>query len=207
MNLINKKRVIKIAVSLISLLIVLVIIYYGFLFLRQRNGIELKPIHKVTAYNVQTYLQNDDLWGDDKIGMTDYTMSHSGCLVSIIASNLEYQGFKTNPKELNGILSKDSVYNEEGEILWEKLVTILPYYKYSAPKQIEVSKIQENLDKGILPMVKVRYKRIWGYHWVLIVGATDEDFLIVDPLNQDKEVIKLSEHGKIFAVRYLSKAL
>ncbi|RPI15484.1 MAG: hypothetical protein EHM58_14080 [Ignavibacteriae bacterium] len=187
------------------LLILLLPAYYGYKYFAQKNGIAIKPIHPLTPYNVKTFLQDDELWGNDVIGNSSYHLNSSGCLISIIATNLEYQGYPTNPKNLNQLLSELNVYNNDGEILWENLIKVFPEYKYSIPRIFTSESLQAELDKGVLPMVKVKYNKVGPYHWVLIVGAADDDFLIVDPLNSDKDVIGLSKHGKIFAVRYLKR--
>ena len=59
--------------------------------------------------------------------------------------------------------------------------------------------------QGRLPIVKVKYHKTGIFHWVLIVGANEEEFLIIDPLVQDEEIIELKTHGRVYAYRVLSK--
>jgi len=40
-------------------------------------------------------------------------------------------------------------------------------------------------------------------HWLLIIGAAEEDFLAYDPLNPNLEPIKLSRHGNVYSYRVL----
>jgi len=52
--------------------------------------------------------------------------------------------------------------------------------------------------------MKARGSKEWCT--TLIVGATKEDFLVMDPLNGSREFTPLSAHGKVYAHRVLVRA-
>jgi len=169
----------------------------------KNSGIELKPADVYTVINAQSFLQNDERWAQDKLGASSYSMGSSGCLVCCIASVMCQYGADTDPGRLNRALYENGVYNEDGDILWERLKTLGFSHQYQNDFSAPV--IERLLQDGQLPVVKVKYKGKGAFHWVLIVGSNKDDFLIMDPLNTIKEPIGLKTHGKVYAYRVLKK--
>ena len=76
---------------------------------------------------------------------------------------------------------------------------------YSYERIFTEKNIEADLKQGLLPIVSVKYLGNGGSHWVMIIGAKDGDFLIYDPLNDNKTPIPLSTHGKVFSYRVLKR--
>lgn len=73
------------------------------------------------------------------------------------------------------------------------------------PQQVHLNEVTEHLRRKIYPIVRVRMKGLGNFHYVLIVGAENGTFLCMDPLNEQGEVVPLSEFGnRVYAVRYIS---
>lgn len=166
-------------------------------------GIELKPKNEHAVANVQPFLQNDERWAQDKLGSSSYTMGKSGCLVCCIASAMISFGTDTDPGWLNRALYENGAYTKDGDLIWEKLKAL--GFSYSYQNDFVGTAIERLLDEGLLPVVKVKYKGNGVFHWVLVVGSSKDDFLVLDPLNASKEPMPLKTHGKAYAYRVLTK--
>ena len=90
-------------------------------------------------------------------------------------------------------------------LLWYKISEIYPDVKYKYLNDFSVATIENDMKAGLLPIINVRHRGDGITHWLLIVGAKDGEFLVYDPLIADKQPIKLSAHGKVYAYRVLSR--
>lgn len=69
--------------------------------------------------------------------------------------------------------------------------------------QITVAELEGFIKSGTYPIVRVRMPLTGNYHFVLLVGADEGDFLCMDPLNENHEIVSLAKFNhKIYAVRY-----
>lgn len=196
-------------------LIIIAVLFLSFsIFIIQRfiipkkiksNGIHLTATIAPLKYNITYFSQDSSLWAKDTLGKSEYILGYSGCLVASLASCFTFYGDTINPQELNTMLSDSNVYNESGEILWYKLMPLFPKIKYTPPRVFNSNDISEDLKNEILPIVKVKYHKKGYWHWVLIRGCTEEDFIILDPLNYSNKEMALNEHGKVYAYRRLSR--
>ena len=145
--------------------------------------------------DVEFFLQNDPQWAGETLGDSQYGMGGSGCLVCCIAASLDAQGFDTDPGLLNAAFSEHSVYNSEGEVLWNNIAEAVPGARAELPDRVDTDRLEEAVAQGLFPIVKVKYKGSGYQHWVLIIGAADGEYLCMDPLNADKKPLPLSAHG------------
>ena len=191
----NKK---SLAVFGLGLFIILTVI--AVFFLRFRNGIVLEA---KTEYSSQVdtvlYRQDDENWEQDKLGESEYTMESSGCLVTCIAAAATMNGNEVTPGELNKLFSEKQVYDTEGNLQWEKVGEI-EEYEVEVYSEVSNQIIEECLQAGRYPIVRVRMMGIGNFHYVLIVGSKEGKYLCMDPLQN--ELTSLSEYGnRVYAIR------
>lgn len=149
--------------------------------------------------NVVFYRQDDESWAQETLGDSVYTMEKSGCLVCCIASAVSMMGEERTPGALNEEFTAQNVYDREGNLLWEELRKT---GKYEADVFTKVSEEQltECLKDGKYPIVRVRMRGLFDFHYVLIVKAQDGMFYCMDPLKDG--LIPLRQYGnRIYAVR------
>ena len=174
------------------------------IFLRVRHGIRVKPDNnrKLTE-SVICYRQDEEDWAMDSLGDSSYTMKSSGCLVTCIASAVSAGGEPVTPGELNALFSENKVYDSEGNIQWSNLAELEGYHVV-AYEDISAEDIAGCLSEGHYPIVRVRMYGMGNYHYVLIVGADEGEYLCMDPLKDD--MTKLSDYlGLVYAVRCVWK--
>ena len=178
--------------------------HYGEALWIKKMGIRAVPHEtRVPDESIKVFLQNDPEWKDDFIGSSRFKFGGHGCLVSVLASAINHMGIETDVRELNGLFTEKGVYNPEGEVIWYKIGEAVPGVGYRYSRVFSGRTFQEDLNKGLLPVIMVRYHKTGVFHWVLIVGSDGEDFLIIDPLKQDKKPDRLGTHGKVYAYRVL----
>lgn len=166
------------------------------------NGIVLQPGAVAEPVQAVAFLQNDPAWAEDYIGDSDYSMAGAGCLISCVAGVLCQLGVETDPGALNRNLSAADGF-AGGDLLWYKLEELYPQVAYHYKRLFSARDIDRDLVAGRLPMVKVKYKGNGAQHWLLVVGATEADYLVLDPLNADRQPIPLATHGRVYAYRML----
>ena len=195
---------IRMKTILLILLLGIVIAAAGFLFLRLRGSVTVKPTQaEPLSREVISYRQDDETWAADLLGDSRFTMKSSGCLVTCIASAVSMEtGAGITPGALNQIFSENQVYDSEGNIQWAAIGEI---EGYSADVFSEVSETQiaQCLASGHYPIVRVRMHGLGSYHYVLVVGTEDGDYICMDPL--ENGLTKLSYYlNRVYAVRVVS---
>jgi len=195
----NRKFKIFIGILLTAILISIALLY---LF---RNSKSIRPAEAIPLPdNAVYYSQKNPDWAEDSLGNSDYKMSDSGCLVTCIACALTMQEIqKITPKELNQLLSVNHGYDDDGNLQWNALENLT-----DTEISLEDSDISELIKQNIYPAVRVRMQGIGSYHYVLIIGSDEKNYLCIDPMNQANQPVSLSEyHNRIYAVRYLKKSV
>ena len=167
-------------------------------------GQEVTPRSALEPRPVQIFLQNDPAWAAEELGVSGCRMASSGCLVSCVAMAMCDLGMETDPGALNRALREAGAYTEEGDLIWSALAELGVTHEYS--RDFGAQYITDLLAEGLLPIVRVKYRGTGADHWVLVVGSTEQDFLIADPLNVSGEPIPLQTHGRLYACRALRKA-
>lgn len=194
----------RVKITLLCFLLGIIITVAGFLVLRFRGSVIVKPsLTKLSASEVIPYRQDDGVWADKKLGDSRFTMKYSGCLVTCIASAVSMEtGAELTPGALNDLFSENQVYDIEGNIQWAALEAI-EGYSVEIFKEVSESEIAQCLAAGHYPIVRVRMHGLGNFHYVLIVGVEDGDYLCMDPL--ESELTYLSHYqNRVYAVRMVS---
>ncbi len=165
-------------------------------------GVTLRPSEDIAVREVRYYLQKDPAWAKDTIGSSASTMGQAGCLISCVASALDAMGIPMTPPELNRRLTAVEGFDGDS-LLWYKVHEAIPSVRHAYTRVFTSQTIQRDLAQGFLPLVNVRYRGLGGTHWVMVIGAQNGDFLVCDPLNDAREPLPLSVHGKVFAYRVM----
>ena len=167
---------------------------------RHRGSVKLSTDNEYTVKDERPiYRQDDPEWAEDKLGDSVFTMESSGCLVTCIASAVSGSGEQVTPGELNRMFSANAVYDGEGNLQWGKL-DALESYSVEVFSSVSLEDIQACLYVGHFPIVRVRMHGIGNFHYVLIVGSENGDFICMDPL--ENEMTTLSDYGgRVYAVR------
>lgn len=179
--------------------------YAGIVMYIRQSGIRLVPVtdHPVTVQRFD--LQNDPRWSSDEIGASGRQMAGTGCLITSVATAISSLGVPTDPKTLNRLLTQNGGY-QGADLLWYKIHTVIPAVDYRYERIFSSRTIESDLEAGRLPIVNVKFHKTGYTHWVLIAGARDGDFLILDPLGDGLTPMRLSEHGKVYTYRVIRKA-
>ncbi len=189
---------------LISLLIITIVWTYFIKITSIKNyWIIVEPSKTIVPKQVDFYRQDNPEWSEEKIWKTKLSLWGYGCLLSVIATSLCDLGYNTTPKELNSVFSKNNVYDENWEIIWYKIHSVIPEVDYEYKRIFSSSTIEDALEEWLLPMVKVKYHKKGAFHWVLVTWAKNWEFLVADPLESSKSLIPLDEHWKVYAYRVL----
>lgn len=197
-------KILKLCPLFFGIFFFLFAVYVAAAFYIENIGITLKTDENFDYYSkVEHFLQTDPKWASLKLGTSNYTLAQQGCTITDVAMVLNYLGYKTNPQILNQQLTENSAYTENGNLLWFKLEDLYPV-KYKHRRVFSSKTIENSLRSEILPIVRVKLAEGELEHWVLIVGADGEDFLVMDPLNKNKTVKKLVEYGKVYAYRAIA---
>lgn len=172
-------------------------------FQRGEKEIAIKPGKDYPAGTVAAYRQKDERWKDDRLGGSVYRMGGSGCLTSCIASALTTQylasgcGRSLTAGELNQLFGEKDVYDGDGNIVWNQIVKALPEAEVLVASAVTEEEIESLLAQGHYPIVKVKVGGKGAPHWVLLAGSENGEYLCMDPLAEEGNLIPLSRHGGV----------
>lgn len=182
------------------------IIVMGFFAMRLRGSVVVKSGKmQWGAGEVAAYRQDDEIWAGDTLGNSRFTMRSSGCLVTCIASAVSMEtGNEVTPGELNKIFSENHVYDSEGNIQWAAVDGIEGYHA-DVYQKVSDTEIAQILAAGHYPIVRVRMHGLGSFHYVLIVGSEDGEYVCMDPL--ESGLTKLSDYlNRVYAVRVVKSS-
>lgn len=168
------------------------------------SSVKIRPAGEfMVSEPVFLYRQDDEKWADNRLGDSQCDMAGSGCLVSCIASAVSTEGDAITPGQLNTLFSENEVYDSAGNIQWAMVEKIKGYhtkiYDSSSGEIIEACLQDEKY-----PIVRVRINGIGSYHYILIVGCKQGDYVCMDPAKD--ELTTLSQYGsKVYAIRCVWK--
>jgi len=191
---------------LFCLMLGIIILAAGFTLLRLRGSVVVRPGGtELKAGQVAAYRQDDATWADDTLGDSRFTMRSSGCLVTCIASAVSMEtGKEMTPGALNQIFSENHVYDSEGNIQWTA-VDGIEGYRTDVFQKVSEAEIAQCLAAGHYPIVRVRMHGLGSFHYVLIVGSEDGEYVCIDPLANG--LTRLSDYlNRIYVVRIVSSA-
>lgn len=191
---------------LILFLVVAAALLGVFFFLRRGNGkaVILLPASRLDVPDtVCYYQQKDPRWAKDHLGQARDTMASSGCLVCALAAGLEMQDTSSlTPGELNRLFSEAQVYTDSGAVIWNRIPEAVPGAKSYVAGEVRAEEIDRFLANGICPVVKVRVGGTGAFHWVLLVGADENGYLCMDPLQDVREPVPLEKfQNQVYAMR------
>lgn len=194
----NKKiTLIKLVIFFIGIIVAAIALFC----FRVRHGVVVKTDNpEVISHEVIAYRQDDERWAKDQLGDSSFTMKSSGCLVSCIASAVSMERMEeVTPGELNAIFSEYNVYDDEGNIQWSAIENI-DGYSVNVYNDVEEQVIYQWLSEGHYPIVRVRVNGVGNWHYVLVVGLEDQEYICMDPLKN--ELTRLSQYlSRVYAVR------
>lgn len=193
-------------------LIIFLLVAFSVLF-RIRGSVSLRPEKDCRVpESVVCNFQKDPLWERDKLGTSAYTMGSSGCLTTCLTSIIDMQNIGIEqvsdgitPGTMNTLFSNYNVYDNDGNIQWGQLESLLNVsIMRKQASELGGNEIDTLLEQKCYPIVRVRVAGFGSYHFVLIVGAQDGEYLCMDPLNEKGEIVPLSKFwNRIYAVRYI----
>ena len=208
----NKNLMISIGVAV--LLVMLVGLGTGYV-LYYRQGVKPVSVKTTLEYdpkNVVYFYQKDNAWKFDKLGNSQYTMGDSGCLTCCVSALLQMQHFTVDglatdadAGKVNHFFSENGIYDGEGNLQWDVLeeVADVSVTKKDA-SELSVEELDNYLEDGCYPIVRVRMHGNGSYHYVLIVSSQDGEYWCMDPLEELQRLVPLSQFGgKVYAVRLL----
>lgn len=205
----GKKRRSKVFLAIIVIFLVAIFL----LLLRVRGSVSVKPEKDFQIpENIVYAFQKNPLWGEDRLGASAYTMESSGCLTTCLTSVVSMQDIVTGqtdgaltPGTLNALFSSHNVYDGEGNVQWGQLESLLGVsIVRKQASGLSSGEIDSLLGQGCFPIVRVRVAGLGNYHFVLIVGAQDGEYLCMDPLNEKEKAVPLSKFwNRVYAIRYV----
>lgn len=201
-KIVKKRMIIFIVAALVLVTVISLGIYALTVNANKVLGVALIPSKDYALNDVEVFLQKDPQWASDTIGGTNRTMGSIGCLVSCVAMSINDLGFPTTPGDVNQKLCAIDGY-DNADLTWYKINEAFPNIDYKYDRAFSASMIEDDLENGLLPIVNVKYYGLGFTHWVIIVGAKDNEFYVIDPLNEDKTPMPLSTHGKVYSYRVL----
>lgn len=207
----NEKRKSQIILygSLTAILVVAALIMnFGRAFIIRQVGIDIAPeegFYSEIPEDINYYRQDDERWKSVPLGGTEeYTIGSSGCLVCCIATTLEYWDIAADPMTVNDAFMQNGVFSSEADVVWKDIKNVYPTVDYRYSNAFSAEDIDADLAAGLFPIVKVRYRGSGVFHWLLIVGAEEGEYMVMDPLADSP--VPLSTHGKVYAYRVLFPA-
>lgn len=180
-------------------LVIIALFLSAFTFFTFRNGTQISAKSKDDiSYPITAFRQDDARWGTDTLGFSEYTMKKSGCVTTCIASALSRGMDEITPGSLNRLFSENDVYDARGNLQWQELKKL----GYNADVLTEFSEdtIYNYLRNCQFPIARVRVNGIGSFHYVLIVGIENGEYICMDPLEDN--LTPLSDYwSKVYAVR------
>ncbi|MBE6844092.1 MAG: hypothetical protein E7508_00065 [Ruminococcus sp.] len=202
----------KLIYLLLCGVLIIMIVAGGLYLYKNRNAETVMPENQISSSDTVFFYQKDKRWAEDNLGDSKYKMSDSGCLVTCIASmvlmqEIEVSGLdEITPKTLNEYFSENGVYDSEGNLDWTKAGEVLEVeFIGCESSEFKGNGMEKLLNNKEYPIVCVKTEN-GNYHFVLVVGSDEDNFLCMDPMNEEGETVSLSRFDdKIYSVRYCRK--
>lgn len=189
-----------------AILIIILAAYAAKIYYIKNFGINLVPSENHAVQIAGYYRQNDPEWQDIKIGNSQRKMGSTGCLICCASTAISQLHSTVTPAELNVMITKVNGF-QGADLIWNKINEIMPDLDYRYKRVFTGETIEKDLERGLLPIVNVRFHKTGAAHWVLIAGAENGEFIICDPMDDGHKTRLLSDHGKVYAYRVIEKAV
>lgn len=168
-----------------------------------KGGRELH-VGKIDKHSLM--LQKNPRWANEPLGPTQLTLDTHGCVITSAAMACTCLNVPLTPKVLNERLNQHDGFLPNGWMVWSAIPRVTENRLTASYHTIPAHRwIDDALEHGDCPIVKFRLPEGTS-HWCLVVGKDDLDYLVHDPLRDEKEPLKLATLTKrIRAVRVIRK--
>ncbi|MEW5950745.1 MAG: hypothetical protein AB1637_02515 [Elusimicrobiota bacterium] len=142
------------------------------------------------------FKQNDDRWGDDILGSNPpaYKIRQTGCALTSVANLINFYAAintsiaRTDPGILNEEMIKKGGYNNNDDVLWDRVPDFLYGVKFAGIIAVNnihslssvINVIDEYLLRG-LPVIFHVLKANNRDHFMLAIGKCKDRYVIIDP--------------------------
>ena len=190
------------SVYLLAGLALLLLLAAGGVFLLGQRGAGGEPIRSVGGEPlavsgigpVPYYLQNDPSWATDTIGGSGESMGAAGCTVACIAMGVSALGTPMDPQEVCTRLKRVGGFTGSGQVIWSAVKEITGGAVRVELPSLSHGVIDRELSEGRPVIAKIMLSETVP-HWVLIVAKDAQEYLVMDPLNQQKSLVRLSDRS------------
>lgn len=200
-----KKKLFFAAAAVVLTVVLVCGIYVINVYRIKKLGVTLTPSKDYPIKTTNYYLQNDPRWAAEPIGNSNSSLGGKGCLVSCVATAITDLGTAKTPQEVNQMLTQADGFLG-ADLIWYKINEVFPQVDYKYSRVFTSRTIEQDLAAGLLPIVNVKYHKTGVTHWVLVAGAKDGEFYVLDSMKKDMAPLPLSDHGKVYAYRVLYRS-
>lgn len=201
----NKRFVIS------TLIILVVVVSLAFVARKTRQGAGDSPLPAAGESTpamtplgpIPYYLQNDPQWGAETIGGSDESMAAAGCTVTCLSMGLAALGYDMTPAQVCAGLKRYGGFTSNGYVIWAGVKALTGGAVQVRVAQLRHEIIEEELTAKRPVIAKIMLTETIA-HWILIVGKEDGDYLAMDPLNQERALVRLPSDD-IRAIRVFEK--
>jgi hypothetical protein len=159
-----------------------------------------------TIGGIPYWLQGEPEWGDETLGGSGESMAAAGCTVTCVAMALTSLGHRVTPLELcRGLKARDG-FTRQGYLVWAKVAELTNGGVRVAFPPLEYASVDDALRRERPVIAKIM---LGGRvpHWVLVVGKRGSDYVVMDPLDANRSLVRLSDRSAhIHAIRVLERA-
>ncbi len=152
------------------------------------------------------YLQGDSRWAAETIGGSGESIGRVGCTLCSVAMAVSDLGMEIEPPVLNQKLIEGSGYTERGWMIWGAVAPATDSFaEVVYCNEPTHRRIDECIQRGEFPIVKIFLPGPIP-HWVVVVGKEGNEYLVKDPAEKSRKIVKLSDCGAhIYSLRYVRK--
>lgn len=196
----NKRNRLFPAMVMLLAIAAAAVLVTGLRLFRQRGSVKVvcRSEYPVSE-SLTPFRQDDGRWKEDHLGTSDCTVGSSGCVLTCIASAVSGESGAATPGQWNQVFSDHQVYDKQGNLQWAELEK-LDGFQVQVFSDASGELLEECLEAGHYPIVRVRRPVTGSSHYILIVGAEGGEYLCMDTLEDG--VTRLSDYGnRIYAVR------
>lgn len=179
-------------------------VYAGRVYTTRTSGVILSPTRDYEPVSLARYQQNDARWSEQAIGTSAERVGGNGCLIACVASSMAALGGNADPGVVNERLKGVGGF-DGADLVWHKIHEAFPSFDYRYSRLFTAATLEKDLENGLWPIVRVRLASGVD-HWLLVVGARDGVFLVLDPLVASAEPLSLTSYGRVFAYRVIVRA-
>ena len=160
-----------------------------------------------------SWKQTDKNWSSTPLGTSSATLGSAGCTITAIAIQIKRSGVDTskvgpvfNPGTFAQALNKVNGFDDEGNLYWDKISSVVPDFKRTEEKKIKgktktekIKILQDLLSKDCYVVAEV--KGITPYqHWVAINQVSGNKVTMMDPGSSSTDLFKT--YSKYDGARY-----